>query len=121
MLTFTTPLTSLFCPITLPLPPQVTPGGEGVMGVRTLLQLSAVCGVGVDTVPVAGDVSAEALAALYMDVGALALRLRKPLSCRVLPLPGLKVGDITKTDSPYLTNTRVFSLLSPSEGLPVVE
>jgi len=100
-------------------PLQVMPGGEGVMQVRTLLQLSAVCGVGVDTVPVAGDVSAQALTALYMDVGALALRLQKPLSCRVLPLPGLKAGDMTQTDSPYLTNTRVFSLLSASEGLPV--
>ena len=80
------------------------------LGVRTLLQLSAVCGVGVDTVPVPGDVDVEALAALYMDVGALALRLRKPLSCRVLPLPGLQAGDVTDVESPFLTNTTVFSI-----------
>jgi len=80
------------------------------LAVNRLLHMSAVCGVGVDTVPLAGDVSADSLTALYMDVGAMALRLQKPLSCRVLPMPGLKEGDVTTTDSPYLCNTRVFSL-----------
>jgi uncharacterized protein len=84
--------------------------GSPALTVRNLLQLSAVCGVGVDTVPVPGSVSVEALASLYMDVGGLAYRLSKPLSCRVLPLPGLSAGEITTVDSPYLCNTKVFSL-----------
>jgi uncharacterized protein (UPF0210 family) len=49
---------------------------------RDLLLYSSVCGVGLDTVPVPGDTSVDALVRLYMDIGAMAHRLSKPLTCR---------------------------------------
>ena len=83
---------------------------EGRFTMRDLLTFSAVCGVGLDTVPIPGDTSAEALAGVYQEVATLAFRLNKPLSCRVLPMHGKKAGDVTDVVSPYLCNTKVFAL-----------
>lgn len=77
---------------------------------RDLLWFSSVCGVGLDTVPVPGTKNAEGLAAIYEDVAAMAFRLEKPLTCRVLPMAGLEAGDLTSVESPFLCNTRVFAL-----------
>ena len=52
--------------------------------IHDLLAYSAVCGLGLDTVPVAGDISQHKLAALILDVAALAFRLNKPLTARCL-------------------------------------
>jgi uncharacterized protein (UPF0210 family) len=83
---------------------------EGRFTVRDLLMFSAVCGVGIDTVPIPGDTPAEALAGVYMETAALAFRLNKPLSCRVLPQQGKKAGDLTDVESLYLCNSTVFAL-----------
>jgi len=87
-------------------------GGGGDVGLRIadLLCVSSVCGVGVDTVPLAGDVSTERLTALILDMAGLAARWDKNLSCRVLPFAGKQVGDRTDFDSPYMVNTNVFHL-----------
>ena len=83
--------------------------------IRDLLVLSSVCGVGIDTVPVSGDVTIESLTKLYIDTAAMAYRLSKPLSVRVLVMDGLKVGDTTDVKSmgacgQYLCDTKVLSL-----------
>lgn len=39
-----------------------------------------------------------------------ARRLNKPLSCRLLPVPGARAGDATRFTSPYLVNCRVMEL-----------
>lgn len=83
---------------------------EGLVGVTELLTYSAVCGTGLDTVPLPGDVPVERVAALLCDVASLAYRLGKPLSARLFPVPGADAGDVTPFASPYLTNTRVLSL-----------
>jgi uncharacterized protein (UPF0210 family) len=63
--------------------------GSACLTVTQLLNVSSVCGVGVDTVPLRGNVSAKSLTALILDVAGLAERWNKPLSCRVFPVPGL--------------------------------
>ena len=78
--------------------------------IHDLLLYSAVCGLGLDTVPVPGDVPEGKLAVLYADMAALAHRLRKPLSVRVFPVPGKAAGEMTEFDSPYLCNGRVFAV-----------
>jgi uncharacterized protein (UPF0210 family) len=82
----------------------------GAYGLTHLLAASAVCGVGLDTVPIPGDAPAVRIAALLGDVGALAWRLNKPLSVRLFPVPGLAAGDATVFTSPFLCNGRVFAL-----------
>ena len=66
--------------------------------------------MGLDTVPVPGNICVEELTGILMDLGTIAYRLDKCLSCRVLPIPNLVAGDMTNVDSPYLCNTRVFSV-----------
>lgn len=77
---------------------------EGLFGVNDLLLYSAVCGTGLDVVPLPGDVSEDELAGILLDLAALALRLDKPLTARLMPLPGKKAGDQTEFDFSYFAN-----------------
>ncbi len=83
---------------------------EGRLTVNDLLMYSAVCGTGLDTVPLPGDVSVAAMAALLLDVSALALRLNKPLTARLMPIPGKQAGDETSFEFDFFANTRVMAL-----------
>jgi len=83
---------------------------EGLFTVNDLLLYSAVCGTGLDTVPLPGDVSEEELAGILLDVAALALRLDKPLTARLMPVPGAKAGDLTTFDFAYFVNGQVLGI-----------
>ncbi|HSM55235.1 MAG TPA: DUF711 family protein [Candidatus Sulfomarinibacteraceae bacterium] len=88
---------------------------QGRLSLSDLLSYCAVCGVGLDTIPLPGAVSEEALAGILLDVAALATRLDKPLTARLMPLPGLAAGDDVDFDFPYFASSRVMALLD--EGL----
>ncbi|PYO75179.1 MAG: DUF711 domain-containing protein, partial [Gemmatimonadetes bacterium] len=77
---------------------------EGRFTVRDLLLYSSVCGTGLDVVPLPGDAPADELAALIADVAALSTKLRKPLSARLFPVPGRRVGEMARFNDPYLTD-----------------
>jgi uncharacterized protein (UPF0210 family) len=83
---------------------------DGLLSVRDLLLMSAVCGTGLDTIPLPGDATVDALAGVLADVGALALRTGKPLTARLMPLPGKQAGDPVEFDFPYFANSRVLAL-----------
>ncbi len=85
---------------------------EGSLTVKDLLLYSAVCGTGLDTVPFAGDVSAEQIAALLLDVSALSLRLAKPLTARLMPIPGKQAGDKSEFNFAFFANSKVMRLES---------
>jgi uncharacterized protein len=78
---------------------------EGALSMDQLLAYSAVCGTGLDTIPLPGDITAEQLARIIGDVATLSAKLSKPLSARLLPLAGVKPGDRTTLDDPNLVNT----------------
>jgi uncharacterized protein len=80
---------------------------EGLVNAHQLLLYSAVCGSGLDTLPLPGDIAEETIAHLLLDVATLALRLNKPLSARLFPVPGKYAGERTAFTSPYLTNTLI--------------
>ncbi len=80
------------------------------LSIQKLLCISSVCGVGIDTVPIPGNVSLDRLSSLILDMAALAGRWKKPLSCRVFPVPGRNAGEETTFDSPYMCNSCVFDL-----------
>jgi uncharacterized protein (UPF0210 family) len=84
--------------------------GAGLFTVNDLLLYSAVCGTGLDTVPLPGDVSEQELAGILLDVAALALRLDKPLTARLMPIPGARAGDLTRFDFSYFSNGRVLGV-----------
>ena len=83
---------------------------EGVITVNDLLGYAAVCGVGLDTIPLPGDVSEASLTGILLDVAALAARLNKPLTARLMPLPGLQAGDPVSFDFPYFADSRVMAV-----------
>jgi len=92
---------------------------EGVLTVKDALLYSAVCGTGLDTVPLAGDVTAEQLTPLLLDLSALAMRLNKPLTARLMPIPGKQAGDVTEFDFGFFANSRVMALESAPLNLPL--
>jgi hypothetical protein len=90
---------------------------EGVLTLKDLLLYSAVCGTGLDTIPLPGDITIEQMAAVLLDVAVLAQRLDKPLAARLMPIPGKKAGDMTNFDFEYFTNSRVLAVeAQPLQG-----
>jgi hypothetical protein len=90
----------------------------GALHVKDLLLYAAVCGAGLDCIPLPGDVTQEQLAAVILDVAALAQRLDKPLMARLLPVPGKIAGDLVSYDFKFLGNSRVLALeAEPLGGL----
>lgn len=83
---------------------------EGVLTIKDLLLYSAVCGTGLDTVPLPGDATVEQLTAILLDLATLALRLDKPLTARLMPIPGKVTGDPTDFDFAFFANSRVMEL-----------
>jgi uncharacterized protein len=83
---------------------------EGAYATDALLAYSAVCGTGLDTVPLPGDVSEEQIARILGDVASLAWKWHKPLSARLLPVKGKKAGDWTDFHDQYLFNTTIHDL-----------
>jgi len=77
---------------------------EGTYNLDSLLAYSAVCGTGLDTVPLPGDVTDEQIARIIGDVASLAYKWKKPLSARLLPVQGKRAGDRTGFVNPILSN-----------------
>lgn len=72
-----------------------------------LLLYSAVCGCGLDTVPIPGDITVKQIEAILLDTATLAIRLNKPLAVRLFPVPGKKAGQMTSFNSPYLIDCKI--------------
>jgi uncharacterized protein (UPF0210 family) len=83
---------------------------EGLLGIKDLLLYSTVCGTGLDTIPLPGDLSPEEITAILFDLAALSIRLNKPLTARLMPIPGKKAGDPTKFDFPYFANSKILDV-----------
>jgi hypothetical protein len=83
---------------------------ESAYNIDSLLAYSSVCGTGLDTIPLPGDVSADQLNRIFSDVASLAVKWNKPLSARLQPIPGKKPGDRTDFDDPFLFNTTIHPL-----------
>jgi uncharacterized protein (UPF0210 family) len=79
--------------------------GEGRISVDALLAYSSVCGTGLDTVPLPGSVSTRQIERMISDTASLAYKWHKPLSVRLLPVPGKRAGEQTAFHDPHLVNT----------------
>jgi len=83
---------------------------ESAYNIDSLLAYSSVCGTGLDTIPLPGDVSTEQIARIISDVASLAFKWGKPLSARLQPVPGKKPGDRTEFGGEFLFNTTIHPL-----------
>ena len=83
---------------------------EGLLSIDSLLSYSAVCGTGLDTIPLPGDVTEERLDLIIGDMATLAVKWHKPLSARLLPVAGKGPGDQTEFDDPFMVNATIQAL-----------
>jgi len=83
---------------------------EGTLSIKDTLLYSAVCGTGLDTIPLPGDTTADQLVPILLDLSALALRLDKPLTARLMPIPGKQAGDETNFDFEFFAQSKIMSL-----------
>jgi len=82
----------------------------GTYNLTNLLLYSSVCGTGLDTIPLPGDVSEKKLYALLLDIASLSIKLDKPLSARLMPVPNKKAGEMTEYDFEYFVNSRIMKI-----------
>jgi uncharacterized protein (UPF0210 family) len=85
---------------------------EHLYGIDSLLLYSTVCGAGLDTVPLPGDAGVDEMAGVLLDVATVAVVLNKPLSARLMPVPGLTADQRTAFDFDYFVNARVLPIKS---------
>lgn len=83
---------------------------QGSLTLHDLLLYSTVCGTGLDTIPLPGDTQVEHLEAVIMDIAVLSVRLGKPLTARLMPIPGKAAGDLTTFEFEYFANSRVMAI-----------
>lgn len=90
---------------------------EGLVTIDTLLLMSAVCGLGLDTVPLPGDVTATQLERIITDMAVMAVKLDKPLTARLFPVPGKQAGDPAEWPNfPYFARGKVMHVPPVPEG-----
>jgi len=80
---------------------------ENRFNISNLLLFSSVCGTGLDTIPLPGNISEEKLEAILFDVASLSVKLNKPLSARLMPIPNKKAGEMTEFNFEYFVNSKV--------------
>lgn len=80
---------------------------SGLVSMDTLLSYSAVCGTGLDTIPLPGETSVDELTRIISDVATLSVKWNKPLSARLLPVAGKHAGETTEFTDPNLINVTV--------------
>ncbi|HKS74912.1 MAG TPA: DUF711 family protein [Terriglobales bacterium] len=83
---------------------------EGAFSIDALLAYSSVCGTGLDTVPLPGEISEEQLDRIIGDMASLAYKWKKPLSARLQPVAGKKAGDKTDFHDPHLVDAIIQKL-----------
>ena len=83
---------------------------EGAFNLGNLLLYSSVCGTGLDTIPLPGDVSEKKLFALLLDIASLSIALDKPLSARLMPIPGKRIGEMTQYQFEYFANSKIMKI-----------
>lgn len=93
--------------------------GAGILSIYDVLQYSSVCGTGLDTVPLPGDIEVEKIQALLLDIAALGMRLNKPLTARLMPIPGKKAGDAVEFNFSYFAKGKVLDFSYSGLGHPL--
>lgn len=80
---------------------------EENFNIDSVILYSTVCGCGLDMLPLPGDVKAEEIASMILDVATTSIKLNKPLGVRVLPIQEKCMGEKTELELDFLTNTNI--------------
>ena len=66
---------------------------KGFLSIEKLESMTCVCSVGLDMVPIPGDITIECLAGIIADEMAIGMINSKTTATRLIPVPGKKAGD----------------------------
>ena len=80
---------------------------EGKVDLSKLLLYSTMCGLALDCVPIPGNTSPDAVKMLLLDLGMISMRLNKPLTARLMPIPDKTKGEMTEFDFEYFTDSQI--------------
>lgn len=83
---------------------------ENHFNLDTLLLYATMCGTGLDCVPLPGDVTVKELFYILLDLCTISLRLKKPLTARLMPIPGKSAGDDVEFDFEYFAPSKVMNI-----------
>jgi hypothetical protein len=89
---------------------------EGLIDLSKLLLYSTMCGLGLDCVPIPGDATLEEIQLLLLDLAMISIRLDKPLTARLMPIPNKKEGEQTNFNFEYFTDSKILKL---KKSLPI--
>ena len=83
---------------------------DGNFNLDSLLLYSTICGTGLDCVPLPGDITEQELFYILLDLCTISLRLNKPLTARLMPIPGKSTGDPVEFDFEYFAPSKVMAI-----------
>ncbi len=89
---------------------------ENKFNLDSLLLYSTMCGTGLDCVPLPGDISERELFHILLDICAISIALNKPLTARLMPIPGKEAGDNIEFDFEYFAPSKVIEFRRLSEA-----
>lgn len=80
---------------------------ENKFNIDSLLLYSTICGTGLDVVPLPGDITEKELFYILLDLCTISVRLNKPLTARLMPIPGKSAGDDIDFNFEYFSPSKV--------------
>ncbi len=66
---------------------------EGALSIEKLEAMTCVCSVGLDMIAVPGDTTADTISCVIADEAAIGMVNSKTTAVRIIPVPGMDVGD----------------------------
>ncbi|UYP48695.1 hypothetical protein NEF87_004980 [Candidatus Lokiarchaeum ossiferum] len=83
---------------------------EDKVDISKLVLLSTMCGLGLDCIPIPGDTDIESIELLLLDLAMISIRLKKPLTARLMPIPNKKAGESTEFKFEFFTDSKICQL-----------
>ena len=75
---------------------MINAANAGALTIEKLEAMTCVCSVGLDMIAIPGDTKAATISGIIADEMALGMVNQKTTACRLIPVPGKKVGDVAE-------------------------
>ena len=75
---------------------MINAANAGALTIEKLEAMTCVCSVGLDMIAIPGDTEATTISGIIADEMALGMVNQKTTACRLIPVPGKKVGDVAE-------------------------
>ncbi|MDD6715136.1 MAG: PFL family protein [Firmicutes bacterium] len=75
---------------------MINAANAGALTIEKLEAMTCVCSVGLDMIAIPGNTKATTISGIIADEMALGMVNQKTTACRLIPVPGKKVGDVAE-------------------------